>query len=527
MRAVTLRRPLAAHWRVRGTPSPPRFLSRAALSTTTTRPSPPSSAPWDSAAPGPFVVLGIETSCDDTAVAVVRSDGVILGEAIQSQEEVHEKWGGVMPALARDTHAEVIGRVFLKALERAGIPPTLEGVDAVAVTTGPGLELCLRVGTTFAQDLAGRTGKPFVGVNHLEAHCLTPRLVDPGLTFPYVSLLVSGGHCQIVLCKDLGDYAVLGSTLDDAVGEAFDKAARMLGLPVGGGGGPALEALARHGDPHAFRFTVPMRRRKGCDYSYSGLKNNFRLAILRAVAEMDVDVSVSAGAGDGDGDADGDGDGDRDRDRDSSDASSASEDGSGRNYGIGSVLPDSVRADLAASFQHAALLHLEERLQRAMLTLPPLEPNSGGEERGEADVDVDVDEETNGTVTPMAAIATPTTTIPAASLVVCGGVASNQELRSRLQALCDYRGLPPALPPSPSHAQGGAGNDTSSSNVPKRREFDRPWRLVTTPIRLCTDNGVMVAWAAIEHLRRGFVAEDPHQPNIRARWPLHLLIPHT
>ena len=229
-----------------------------------------------------FTVLGIETSCDDTGAAVVRSDGAILGEALASQHEIHECYGGVVPGLARDAHESNIDAVVERALRQAGL--SAADVDAVAVTIGPGLEICLRVGATFARALAQQYSKPFVAVHHLEAHCLLvrPHLLSPPhssteqsktdygnraaksegparqVEFPFMALLVSGGHCQILLCHAVGNYTVLGGTLDDALGEAYDKAARMLGLRTAGAGGPAIEKLALDGDPTSVPLPVPM-----------------------------------------------------------------------------------------------------------------------------------------------------------------------------------------------------------------------------------------------------------------------------
>ncbi len=245
----------------------------------------------------PFTVLGIETSCDDTGVAVVRSDGTILGEALASQAALHEEWGGVVPGIARDAHTAALDNTVAEALARAGMASAAE-VDAVAVTVGPGLEICLRVGCEGAKALAVRHGKPFVGVHHLEAHVLMSRLAAraeaaaaeaaaeaaPPVDFPFLTLLTSGGHCQLLLSTGLGEHSVLGSTLDDALGEAFDKVARMLELPVGGGGGPAVEALAREGDPRAVALPIPMQRKKNLDFSFAGLKTAVRLTLSLSLA---------------------------------------------------------------------------------------------------------------------------------------------------------------------------------------------------------------------------------------------------
>lgn len=347
----------------------------------------------------PFTVLGIESSCDDTGAAVVRSDGVILGEALAKQHSIHEAWGGVVPGLARDAHVAAMDGVVEQALHRAGLTSVAQ-VDAIAVTVGPGLEICLRVGCEKAVQLAQDFDKPFVGVHHLEAHILMARLplqsnsmtseesnVSPGLPigasneapaqqqsqprpieFPFLALLVSGGHCQLMQCNGIGQYCILGGTLDDSLGEAYDKTARLLGLPIGGGGGPAIEKLALHGNPRAIALSVPMQTRKDCDFSYAGLKTNVRRAAEKLVQErnlqrLESDIFESV-----------------------------------------DQLPEQDKADIAASFQNVAIRHIEDRLKRAMDCL----------------------EESSSIHT----------------LAVVGGVAANLELRSRLQAVCAARSRP-------------------------------------------------------------------------------------
>jgi N6-L-threonylcarbamoyladenine synthase len=347
----------------------------------------------------PYVVLGVESSCDDTAAAVVRSDGTILGEAAVSQDKLTEEWGGVVPHVARDAHAEAIDAVISDALSTAGM--SAGELDAVGVTMGPGLEICLRVGYRAARAVAREHSIPFVAVNHLEAHVLLPRAIEPGaLRFPFLTLLVSGGHCQLLLTRGVADYEVLGGTLDDALGEAFDKTARLLGLEVGGGGGPALEALARDGNAKAIPFPVPMRKRADCNFSYAGLKTSVRTAIAKLGGEE-------------------------------------------------AVLADrKICADIAASFQETAVKHLEDRTRRAMQLC---DANATG----------------------------------AKTLVVAGGVAANAVVRTRLEELCLREG----------------------------------WAISVPPVRLCTDNGVMVAWAVIERLRCG-IADNHEHLDVRARWPL-------
>jgi tRNA threonylcarbamoyl adenosine modification protein TsaD len=371
-------------------------------------------------------VLGIESSCDDTGAAVVGSDGTILGEALASQSDIHEPFGGVVPGLAMGAHERCIDDVIRRALAGAGLESASQ-VDAIGVTVGPGLEICLRVGCSKAAELAARYGKPFVGVHHLEAHVLMARLCSktttttpsgsesssagesegrpvrhPNLDFPFLALLVSGGHCLLLRCLGIGAYETLGGTIDDSLGEAFDKVARLLGLPVGGGGGPRVEELAASGDPSRFPFTVPLQsRKKDLDFSYSGLKTNVRrvgeqLAKERGVETMD-------------------------------------------------QLPVQDKADIAASFQNVAIKHIEQRLERAMILM---------EREG------------------------------VKNLAVVGGVAANQELRRRLDRLCDERG----------------------------------WAMSVPPPRFCTDQGAMSAWAAVERLLVKS-SDDPRTQQVYARYP--------
>jgi tRNA threonylcarbamoyl adenosine modification protein TsaD len=352
-----------------------------------------------------FTVLGIESSCDDTGAAVVRSDGTILGEALASQSHIHGKWGGVVPGLAKEAHEAVIDGIVQEALEAAGMTSAAD-VDAIGVTVGPGLEICLRVGATKARALAVEHQKPFVGVHHLEAHILMARLpydsASKHLEFPFLALLVSGGHCQLLKCTNIGKMMVLGGTFDDSLGEAYDKTARLLGLPVGGGGGPVVERLAREGDPTAIPLSVPLQSRKDLDFSYSGLKSNVRRVAERLAKEQGVETPAD--------------------------------------------LPHSIKANLAASFQHVAIQHVEQRLQRAMIML-------------EEEKDI-------------------------RSLALVGGVAANQVLRTRIEDLCRKRS----------------------------------WDLWIPPPRLCTDQGTMSAWAAIERIRV-HSSDDPTIPDVYARYP--------
>jgi N6-L-threonylcarbamoyladenine synthase len=337
-------------------------------------------------------VLGIETSCDETAAAIVESEGGggrVLAQVLHSQIAEHRPYGGIVPEVAARAHLDRLDAILRSVLEEAGAP--LGALDGIAATAGPGLIGGIMVGVTAAKALALAAHKPFLAVNHLEAHALTVRL-DGKVRFPYLLLLISGGHCQLLIVEGVGHYRRLGTTIDDAVGEAFDKTAKLLGL--GYPGGPAVERAARGGNPGRFVLPSPMVGRPGCDFSFSGLKT----AVRHALAEID--------PGD-----------------------------------------DRARADLAASFQRAVALSLADRTRRAAARFTELHPE-------------------------------------ARHLVVAGGVAANREIRQALSAVAEGAGLDLAIPP-PS---------------------------------LCTDNGIMVAWAGIERLRLGLVDGLDFAP--RPRWPL-------
>ena len=316
----------------------------------------------------PFLVLGIETSCDDTGVAVVSSNGSVLANVVYSQYEIHERFGGVVPSLAMESHKANVDKAIAKALETAGLQ-SLNDIDAVAVTRGPGLEICLRVGCRRAQSIALEYRKPFVTVHHLEAHCLIARLAgvevsnessetrpvvldpidsgvkefQPKVEFPFLVFLASGGHTSLMLCHGLGDFRQLGGTLDDALGEAFDKAARLLGLKLSGSGGAAVEALARSGNPDTYRsfLRVPMRDRIDCDFSYAGMKSSFRLAVVAARAAAGI--------------------------TDESKLRSSNAPANQMEESPEPVeLPSEAAADLCAAFQDVAFQHVEDRLHRAL-----------------------------------------------------------------------------------------------------------------------------------------------------------------
>ncbi|UHD15840.1 tRNA (adenosine(37)-N6)-threonylcarbamoyltransferase complex transferase subunit TsaD [Thiocapsa bogorovii] len=221
-------------------------------------------------------VLGIETSCDETGVAVYDGERGLVAQAVYSQIEIHAEYGGVVPELASRDHVRKTLPLIRQVLEESGLDPA--SIDGVAYTAGPGLVGALLVGAALGRSLAWAWGVPAVGVHHMEGHLLAPLLEDAAPAFPFVALLVSGGHTQLVDVTGVGRYRILGESLDDAAGEAFDKTAKILDLPYPGG--PELAKLAERGDPKRFRFPRPMTDRPGLDFSFSGLKT-FALNTVR------------------------------------------------------------------------------------------------------------------------------------------------------------------------------------------------------------------------------------------------------
>ncbi len=300
-----------------------------------------------------LTVLGLESSCDETAAAVVTADGEILSNIVLSQTEEHAPFGGVVPEIAARAHVTQMDRLVDKAMKGAGIG--YGDLSAVAATAGPGLIGGVLVGLMTAKAIAAVCDIPLIGVNHLEGHALTVRLTEM-TAFPYLLLLVSGGHSQLLIVEGVGQYKRLGTTIDDAVGEAFDKTAKMLDL--GFPGGPAVENAATAGSSTRFSLPRPMKGREGCDFSFSGLKT-----AVRQTREK-----LGAGA-------------------------------SGQDI-----------ADLAASFQRAAVESLSDRVGNALAEFKDQFPD--------------------GT-----------------SLVVAGGVAANQYLREQLEVLADANGVNLIVPP--------------------------------------------------------------------------------
>lgn len=343
-----------------------------------------------------MIVLGIESSCDDTGAALVTDKKEILGEALQSQEE-HKQYGGVVPEIAARAHLEHVDDIVAACMERA--KTDFKDIDAVAASAGPGLIGGVTVGVMTAKALALALDKPFVAVNHLEAHALCARIAGD-IEFPYLLLLVSGGHCQILVVKGVGSYERLGTTVDDAAGEAFDKTGKMLGL--GYPGGPMIEKLAAAGNPSRFTLPRPLIGSGDCNMSFSGLKT----AVRKIVESYSPDGVVEH-----------------------------------------AILPRQDVADICACFQTAVTDCLTHKLKLAIKYFKNKYPEGR-------------------------------------NLVVSGGVASNTFLRNALKELAAANGLVFAAP----------------------------------PIRFCTDNGVMVAWAGLERFRLGYTSPLDFKP--RPRWPL-------
>ncbi|KAM4608530.1 tRNA N6-adenosine threonylcarbamoyltransferase, mitochondrial [Polymixia lowei] len=336
-------------------------------------------------------VLGIETSCDDTGVAVMDETGLILGESLHSQKEVHLRTGGIIPTVAQQLHRENIARVVQEAMERSGITPSQ--LSAVATTVKPGLALSLGIGLEFSLNFVRHHRKPFIPIHHMEAHALTVRMLQP-VDFPFLVLLISGGHSLLALARGIDDFLLLGQTLDEAPGDTMDKVARRLSLikhPQCStlSGGQAIELLASDGDRRRFPFKTPMGQHYDCNFSFAGLRNQITMSIKKKEEEEDIQQ--------------------------------------------GTLL--SCVNDIAAATQHTVASHLAKRTHRAILfckakgLLPSHNP----------------------------------------TLVVSGGVASNQYIRKALTVIAEATGL----------------------------------RLLCPPAKFCTDNGVMIAWNGVERLREG------------------------
>lgn len=345
------------------------------------------------------VILGIETSCDDTGCAVVDSEGRILGEALNSQQLLHLNHGGIIPPIAQALHRQNIEKVVDDAINSAGVD--FSDIDAVATTVKPGLPLSLAIGTKYGKYLCRLHNKPFIPIHHMEAHALTARMHDRALQFPFLVLLISGGHCLLAIARGVDDFLLMGQSLNDAPGEAFDKVARRLklrNLPEFArlSGGPAIElAASKADDPLEFRFTPPLTKYRDCNFSLAGTKTQTILHIQRQEREHELPPDA--------------------------------------------VVPGLF--NLCAGFQLVVTRHLCHRVQR-------------GIEYAELKELIPADRRT---------------------LVVSGGVACNDYIARGLQIVCDHVG----------------------------------YRLVRPPPKLCTDNGVMIAWNGIErwNINKGITSD--------------------
>ena len=338
------------------------------------------------------IILGIESSCDETACAVLNDRKEILSSVVWSQYDEHRRFGGVVPEIAARAHLEKCDVLIGECMQQAGI--SFSDLSAIAVAAGPGLIGGVLVGVMTAKTLAFAHNLPFIAVNHLEGHALVARL-SSSINFPYLLLLTSGGHCQILEVMGVGQYKKLGATIDDSAGEAFDKVAKM--LDIGYPGGPNLEKRAALGNPKAFKLPTPMKGRAGCDFSFSGLKTAVRVQIERL-----------------------------------------------------GTLSDEQKNDMCASFQSAVLAQMKDRMEHAIKLFHSEFPK-------------------------------------AQDLVVGGGVAANQSVRLMLEELA----------------------------IKHHMKFSAP------PMKLCTDNGVMIAWAGLERFQLGLV--DTLDFKARPRWPLEEL----
>ena len=334
-------------------------------------------------------VLSIETSCDETAVAIIDDKKNVLANKMLSQVDLHQKFGGVVPEIAARSHVEFLPQLLEETLLESSI--TLEDIDAIAATGGPGLIGGVMVGVVYAKTIASIMKKKFIAINHLEGHALVIRITED-INYPYLLLLISGGHCQTIIVEKLGIYQIIGRTLDDAVGEAFDKVAKMLNL--GYPGGPIIEKFAARGNEQAYKLPKPLMKKGERNFSFSGLKT----AVRNQIAKLN-------------------------------------------------NINDQKKSDICASFQYTIAEVLNSKLMESVKLFNKKFTNSK-------------------------------------NVVVSGGVAANLYIKSRL---------------------------VNSMN-------ELGYRLFSPPIKLCTDNAVMIAWAAIERLKRGESSSLNFEP--RSRWQL-------
>ncbi|KAG0231670.1 hypothetical protein BGW41_002135 [Actinomortierella wolfii] len=442
----------------------------------------------------PLVCLGIETSCDDTCAAIVTSDRQILSEVLKTQHHLHEPMGGIVPKLAHHAHMQQLPIVVREAIQAANLPNGLSDIDVVAVTRGPGLAHSLGVGLNAAKSLAAALDRPLIGVHHMEAHALTARLTTPHdhigqwkstleeeaafgeamrlratpyPPFPFLTLLVSGGHTLLLVAHDVDHYTTLATTVDDSIGDAFDKTARELAVPWlpgrSGGPGASLEQFAKTSRrPERFveRLPIPMRLRNSkheMKFSFAGLKSSVaRIAAeyreKQARGELDEEEKETMG-----------------------------EDGT-----------EAWRRDLAASFQACAVTHLCQKVEQGLEMC---------HQQG----------------------------LNISSLVISGGVGRNVYLRSKIEEVCakfEFKGQDvPGVKLTKSEKKAakkaaaamGSTEKSATVNTTPRRSV----QVICPPLKWCTDNAVMIAWTGIERYRKGLF--DPYDIDIIPKWPLDML----
>ncbi|GLC36767.1 putative tRNA N6-adenosine threonylcarbamoyltransferase [Pleodorina starrii] len=480
--------------------------------------------------PSQWVVLGIESSCDDTAAAVVRGDGSVLSHQIASQTGLHEQYGGVKPDVARQAHAAAIEATVDSALRSAGVEPS--ALTAVAVTAGPGLALCLQVGVQYGLNLATRHGLPYIPVHHMEAHAMMTRLPSVNETpmqFPSLLLLVSGGHNMLVLCEGVGRHRIIGTTLDDSVGECFDKIARVAGITAVPGG-PHLERLAASARPGAhtrYPLTMPMStgaQKDSCNFSFSGLKTQVMTLINQkrkelglpdlppppaiAAAAAAAAAAASSGAGDMETDA-------------AEAAAAATSEGNAAAAAPAAAVKSEEEAarrvaaevefsaavaDIAASFQRIAVRFLQQRTRRALQWLKEdatQQLGTAAAATGDAGAAAAAAAAADGAGGGAQQSQQQHQQQPGfvRSLVVAGGVAANSAVRAGLSEVAAEFGLPCVYP----------------------------------PVRYCTDNGLMVAWTGVERLKMGLYQQPPRgmdrapesHVQVIPRWPIGPMDPRS
>ncbi|KAF9915608.1 hypothetical protein BX616_005752 [Lobosporangium transversale] len=452
----------------------------------------------------PLIALGIETSCDDTCAAIVTSDRRILSEVIRTQHHLHEPMGGIVPKLAHHAHMRNLPEAVKEAIQKADLGERgIQEIDIVAVTRGPGLAHCLGVGLNAAKTLAAALNKPLIGVHHMEAHALTARLTttatldskfdfkekdiektlsqkqqqqeqhaieaDPYPPFPFLTLLVSGGHTLLLVAHSVDHYTTLATTVDDSIGEAFDKTARELDIPWlsgrAGGPGASLEQFAKESKhPHRYldQLPIPMSLRSSkheMKFSFAGLKS----AVTRIVhREKDSAAASASTAAD----------------------STITTPNSTTTTTTAAVMDEERKRDLAAGFQYCAIEHLCQKVEQGLHNC---------HKQG----------------------------LEISSLVISGGVGRNATLRRKMEEICGRFEHHHIVKPAATVAAATANSSQATIAPVILSGKKRHVRVICPPPKLCTDNAVMIAWTGLERYQRGLI--DPYDIDIIPKWPLDML----